>query len=462
MDLTTLVNQQIKLISDQVDHPELWQLFEDFASNPQQKEHLTNYTGFLKQLLSLPQEPVIEKLLTILFAVCSALTDNMKSALEILESYSIQYSQCPLVAGALFYLQKLQQPHLPKFDLKDKMCSVPFERMDILEDSVHLCCASWLKPTVGNLKIEAWNDVWNSPSAELIRASIFDGSYRYCNKILCPRIQGNQLVPTEKQKNVSPEWKKMIEERKTILEKGPDIINLAYDKTCNLSCPSCRSERFAADSEMRKIYTNMQERNIIPLLKRAKWVSMTGSGDPFASKTFRQLLVTINKTDFPQLKVDFMTNGMLLTRKEWEKFSHLSGQVARVRISIDAATKKTHELLRRGSDWETMLENMKFIGELYEQKCIDDYHITFVVQTENFREMGAAVDIAKEVGAPLIYFSKISNWGTFTDDEFRKITPYNESHPLYEEFVECMQDKRLRDPIVSIPDLTSFFKDTVS
>jgi len=455
MDLTTLVNEHINLLSDQFDHPELWQRFHQLEHSPN-KFYLNDYVVFLKQLLSLQQDPLITKLLNILYAVCSAHAGDYQTAKNILENFSVKFSQCPLVAGALFHVQKIQQPDNPKFDLQDKMCSVPFDRMDILEDSVHLCCASWLKVTVGNLKTQAWNDVWNSPSAELIRASIFDGSYRYCNKMLCPRIQGNQLVPMEKMKNSSPRWKQIIEERKTYLENGPEIINLSYDRTCNLSCPSCRPERYAADNETRKIYAEMQERNIIPLLKKAKWVSMTGSGDPFASKTFRKLLVAINKEEFPELKVDFMTNGMLFTRKEWEKFSHLGGQVARVRLSIDAATKETHELLRRGSHWETMLENMKFIGELYQQKMIDQYHITFVVQLENFREMGNAVDLAKEMGAGLIYFSKISNWGTFSDEEFREKTPFNESHPLYHEFKQCMQDTRLKDPIVSIPDLESF------
>ena len=454
MDLATLANEHVNLIGDQFDHPELWELFQQAENSPD----LNDYVEYLKQLLSVSQNPLASKLLNVLYAVTSAHTGNYKIACEILDDYSNKYSQCPLVAGAFFHVQKIAQPDNPKFDLTNKICKYPFERMEILENGVHQCCASWLHLSIGNLKTQSSDEVWNSPNAQAVRKSVLDGSYRYCSKILCPEIQGNRLFSAEELKNSSPEWKKIIEEKKTHLEETPKALNLVYDRTCNLFCPSCRRERFAIDAETRKIYEEMQERSVIPMLKKAKHVCITGSGDPFASKIFRQLLSAINKTDFPDLKVEIMTNGMLLTRKEWEKFSHLSGQICKLRVSIDAATKETHELLRRGAKWETMLENMKFFGELYQQKVVDTYHLIFIVQSENFREMGDAVSLAKEVGANLIEFYKISNWGTFSEEEFRNKTPFNESHPLHDEFKRCMQDERLKDPIVQITDLESFLQ----
>jgi hypothetical protein len=49
-------------------------------------------------------------------------------------------------------------------------------------------------------------------------------------------------------------------------------------------------ERFAADEALRARFDRLQERAILPMLKSAKTVFITGSGDPFASKNFRALI----------------------------------------------------------------------------------------------------------------------------------------------------------------------------
>lgn len=54
--------------------------------------------------------------------------------------------------------------------------------------------------------------------------------------------------------------------------RGPETMTLSYDRACDLSCPSCRSTRYAADDATRDRYTALQERAILPLLKHAKTV----------------------------------------------------------------------------------------------------------------------------------------------------------------------------------------------
>jgi MoaA/NifB/PqqE/SkfB family radical SAM enzyme len=136
------------------------------------------------------------------------------------------------------------------------------------------------------------------------------------------------------------------------------------------------------------------QKNIYPLLATADEVIITGSGDPFASRTFRKLLGWISNETCPNLKVMLMTNGLLFTEKEWAKFPNLKGKIKLVKVSMDGATKETHELLRRGSRWETMMENLPFIGTLRPKGDIHNYELVFVVQEENYREMGDFVDLA--------------------------------------------------------------------
>ncbi|MEL6485832.1 MAG: radical SAM protein, partial [Pseudomonadota bacterium] len=254
----------------------------------------------------------------------------------------------------------------------------------------------------------------------------------------------------------SPRWAQIIDAEDTELGEGPETVNLAYDRTCNLACPSCRVSKYAADTKTRERYATMQEDNILPMLKNAKTVFVTGSGDPFASKNFRTLMKDLTEEEYPELGFQIMTNAMLLTPKQWAEFPTLHGRTRLMKVSIDAATGPTHEKLRLGAKWPVMMENMKFAGELAARGEVDCYELVFTVQQDNYLEMADAVDLAKEVGAQSIYFARITNWGTFTPAQFAHKAVFMPSHPEYRAFLKEMQDPRLLDPMVRLGDLGEF------
>jgi len=445
-----IVDLMMSILSDRVDHPELWHQIPTFL------DHLPDLPAVITQRLNWESDEAARSALVLILIMCFAARGQIDFALEKIEPLAIAYSQSAQVQGAVFHLHSLKDPANPKYDLQGKICPSPFLQLDVLERSSHLCCASWLHESAGDLSTTAWEDVWNSEKAQQIRASIHDGSYRYCNKMACPKIHANNLIPAEEMGAKSDLWRQIIEIGATELPNGPEAVNLAYDRTCNLSCPSCRTEKWAADEETRQAYDEMQTGKILPLLKDAKTVFVTGSGDPFASKNFRRLMLELTPEDYPELKFQIMTNGMLFTPKQWETFPTLHGRTKVLKISIDAAEGPTHEKLRRGARWPVMLGNMKFAGELTKQGLVDYYELVFTVQQDNFREMGEAVDLAKRMGASGIYFARITNWGTFSHAEYAHKAVFQHSHPEHAAFLAAMQDPRLRDPMVILGDLHEF------
>lgn len=446
-----VVDLMLSVLSDGLDHPELWAIIPNLmASDPQ-------LVPTLQRRLADEPRFAFKDTLRILLGMCAAAEGDAAEILEILSPLAARYSQSLMVQGALFHLEGKLDPENPRYNLAGKVCLKPFIELDVLEGSSHLCCASWLPASVGNLQTSDWQSVWNGQTAQAIRASMMDGSYRYCNKRTCPSIQSANLTPIE-ELEADPRWGAIIKARQTEMPHGPEMVNLAYDRTCNLSCPSCRTQRYAADDATRALYEDMQERAILPLMKNAKTVFVTGSGDPFASKNFRRLMEQLTAEEYPDLKFIIMTNGMLFTRRQWDAFPSLHGRVESLRISLDAATGPTHELLRRGARWETMLENMKFAGELKAAGLVDDFMLTFTVQQENYREMGDLLDLADEVGANTVYFGRITNWGTFSQPEYEAKAVFVPGHPEYDVFVEATRDPRLRDAKVWPSDLDEFFK----
>ena len=76
-------------------------------------------------------------------------------------------------------------------DLKNYICGVPFNSLEIHNNVCFVCCPSWLpnKVELGEIPLK---DVYNSEPIIDIRNSILDGSFKYCSKELCPYL--NKLV----------------------------------------------------------------------------------------------------------------------------------------------------------------------------------------------------------------------------------------------------------------------------
>ncbi|CAN5159384.1 hypothetical protein BH10PSE13_BH10PSE13_09970 [soil metagenome] len=450
LGLDEVIQLMTESLSDGLDHPELWTDLPAFI------DHFPNFVGELGSRIVRGIGPVGE--MTVLHCVAIAAAGDPQRAVQMLEPIAVNNSLLPVVQGALFHVQGLLDPTNPKYNLNDRFCSTPFVKFDVLDGSTHQCCASWIQESAGNLAAtDNWQHVWNSQTAQDIRASILDGSYRYCNKTACPHIGSNALPTKAAIAAVSDKLRDIVENNRTEIVEGPERVTLAYDKTCNLSCPSCRTEKIAADSATRDRFDKLQETAILPMLRSARLVDITGSGDPFASKNFRRLMEKLNADDYPDLSFLIMTNGMLLTPREWERFPALhGGRVAFMRVSLDAATGPTHERLRRGARWSVMESNLAFIRDLRQAGEIGHLTITFTVQVDNYREMGDAVDLGHRYGADSVDFLRMTNWGTFTNAQYTRAAVFMPSHPDYDAFVESMQDPRLRDPIVRLNDLMGF------
>ncbi|MHA6720238.1 radical SAM protein [Sphingomonas sp. RS6] len=438
------------------DRPEIWTAFPQFLSSlPMFSTVIRNaHAKALSGTVKLATGVAIG--LEIVLAMCDAHEGQIDRALARLNRLWTMQNTSTLIQGALFHVHGMADPENLKYRLEGRFCTKPFLEMHVLEKSSFQCCASWLNKSAGDLNQTAWQDVWNSEAAQAVRASVHDGSYRHCGKMACPAIQAGTLPSKADVAAAFPTLATLIDECETALADGPQDVNLAYDLTCNLSCPSCRTAKIAADEETRQRYDRLQEQAILPMLRGAKTVFITGSGDPFASKNFRRLIERLTPDEYPDLRFRIMTNAMLFTPREWERFPALHRRVFALQISIDGASKETHELLRRGARWEVMQTNLRFAADLLAQGLIDRLSLSFTVQTENFHEMGEGVALADSLGATSIYFGKITNWGTFSPEQYATKAVFLPQHPRHAEFLAAMADPRLRSPRVQIGNLIEY------
>jgi uncharacterized Fe-S cluster-containing radical SAM superfamily protein len=295
-------------------------------------------------------------------------------------------------------------------------CSIPFKHLETsLSGGVFLCCQAWLPARVGDWHASTTVDALAaSPLTVNVRASIDDGSYRYCNWISCPKITSHAV-------DEEPEP-----------AAYPSEIYLSHDESCNLSCPSCRREVKAAPPSFADDVRSPFLQDLTARLPGAGTVKVTGSGDPFASRYFRRLL---RDTHSSNRNLYIHTNALLLNPRAYAAL-RLARRIRILEISVDAASPGTYHSIRRGGSFDKLLKNLEFVRQLRASGEVPYLQMDFVVQDENFREMDRFVELCRGVGADKIFFSKLRNWHTYTDAEFLS---RNVCSALHRHFGELLQ-----------------------
>jgi len=323
-----------------------------------------------------------------------------------------------------------------------RFCAKPFQHLEIAPNGdAYLCCQGWLPESVGNVGNQPIASIWNGSPAREVRRSILDGSFAFCGA--CPLLDSV---------TGSVHYVDEIEDphELAILQSGVVVVdriawlNLAYDRTCNLSCPSCRTEVVVAGPERYRALKILQDRVLAgDLLAQIDWLYVTGSGDPFASRLFRDLLRSIDPALYPRLQIKIHTNGLLFTLSAWNDLGPARTLVTEVEVSIDGASEVTYRLNRRGGDWPQLLQRLGFISSLRQMGCVRTLQFSFVVQANNWREMPAFVEMAEAFGADRIFFSALQDWKTFSAQELARRTVHAPAHPDHAAFVLALKDSRL-------------------
>ncbi len=354
--------------------------------------------------------------------------------------------------------RRARRPNAAGTTLADKFCGRPFDSFELQENgSVHLCCPAWLRQRAGNLNDSSAAEIWNSPAAQAIRGGILDGSFRYCDSDLCPEIRAGTL-PTRRAASANPRYRAIIEGNLTRIDGMPTFINLANDKSCNLSCPSCRTQRIQFNDgpgylARKRLQDRLVESFFAAPTDRPFVVNVTGSGDPFGSRIFRDFLFALDRAKFPRMQVDLQTNGVLFTEKTWGNLRKIHGAIGTVRVSFDAACESTYAVTRRGGDWRQLLENMEFLAARRRAGEVGELILYFVVQKANFREMPDFVRLGQRFAADRVYFSRAVNWGTWSTAEYADQCVWQPHHPLHAEFRRIMSDPILDEPFVFLGNI---------
>lgn len=258
-------------------------------------------------------------------------------------------------------------------------------------------------------------DIFQFPKSKEIHKTIIDKTYLHCNTDICS-FQGGQHKSS----------------------RIPKHLILTYDRGCNLQCPSCRKDFILHTPESENISSHLNE--LLGRITDEITLTVTGSGDPFGSRVFRDFLYNMHHD---HVRINLQTNGLLL-KKSWDKINKNS--VQQIRISFDAATKETYYKTRYPGDFDHLMENVRFIAE---QRKTHAFRLMsdFVVQQDNYKEMKQYIEILLDYEFDSIAFSRIEQW-SMPEDEFNRKAVWKPEHPEFNEYCAILEDEIFDHPKV--------------
>ena len=304
-----------------------------------------------------------------------------------------------------------------------------------------MCCSGWIPRPVGNMLSNDISKIWNGEKVKQVRDSITDNSFMYC--LECPYLPGSHGT-------VQPIDQSLPEKTSS---SRITVLTLAYEHTCNLACPSCRSAFFKSDQahelQARTISARIIESNMLEHVAR---MIVTGSGDPFASPVYTDLLRDIPWQKHPHLRIGLYTNALLADDPNWTRFGGAVDRIDQVTVSVDAASPETYAL-NRGGNWSHLLENLGVLSRMRTAGRLNLLRLVFIVQTNNYREVPTFIDLATFYNADCIRFGKLRNWGAYSPDDYARRAVHLPSHPEHLELLRVMKDERLRSKQMVVANL---------
>lgn len=310
-------------------------------------------------------------------------------------------------------------------------CTEPFRTAVINPGGfVYLCNPGTIKEHIGSVFHKSGSEVWNSTRAKLFRLSAVNKTYAFCKLNLCrlAEIENNN----DKTKDlVTPEI--------------PEYTALAYDKSCNFKCRSCRSCLINYNND--KVQTHIS--NVITQnLFKSKWLSntrvlvMSTHGEVFFSKVYQDILYSDKLTNILALIIH--TNGNLLTEEKTKELCdkfHKKGQKnININISVDSLNDETYKFLRPGGNLKLLKKNLEYISKARQEGNIFCVNFVVVLQKFNYKELPEIAKYAIDLKVDRLDVQTITNWGTYTDEEFKDVCMYDEFGKPKPELVEILKD----------------------
>ena len=172
----------------------------------------------------------------------------------------------------------------------------------------------------------------------------------------------------------------------------PTHVLIETTTRCNLRCKQCAHVIGKYDFADMTLETFAKLRPLFPHLRQA---ALYGHGETFLYKHFFEMLAELKR--YPA-SVYVTTNGTLLTEAVSERLVELG--LDKLAVSLDAATPALFNEIRRGADFDSVIQNIRMLNAIKKRNHQDDkpiLSIMYCAMKSNIQELPKLVRLADEL-----------------------------------------------------------------
>lgn len=134
----------------------------------------------------------------------------------------------------------------------------------------------------------------------------------------------------------------------------PKMLEIEPINACNLRCTMCHFS-FMKKNKIEYIDTQLLEK--LGFLK-GLWIKIGSNFEPVMHPKFINIIQFLSEMD---CKIDLTTNGTLLRKKMSDQIA--ISNIKNITVSFDSPNKQTYEKIRRGANFELVIERLKYLRD---------------------------------------------------------------------------------------------------
>jgi pyrroloquinoline quinone biosynthesis protein E len=189
----------------------------------------------------------------------------------------------------------------------------------------------------------------------------------------------------------------------------PTMLDIENVSRCNFRCTMCQVSDWGPNFQRSNDMTLEQFKELIDEQYGLISIKLQGMGEPLLGRD-----VFFNMIRYARSKhiwVRSTNNGSLLHYRDNYKKLIDSG-INEVQQSIDGATKETYETIRRGANFDLVINNCKRLNDYCDELSVLRTRMAVVLQQGNLHEFFDLIELGAQTGFKRVtFFLSLNGWG---------------------------------------------------
>jgi MoaA/NifB/PqqE/SkfB family radical SAM enzyme len=229
------------------------------------------------------------------------------------------------------------------------------------------------------------------------------------------------------------------------------MLDFYFDlnEKCNLNCVMCGNKRGNTE------FTFEEFKEILPVFKKVDDFQFGCLYEPTLTPYFSEILFLLRDKLKSGVKGKLVTNGLLLN-KNWLIHDIIWSDLFKIiYISVDGSTEKIYENIRKGSDFNKIVKNIKNLIKYRNCKgSKTEIHLIFTIQKQNVEDLPNFIKFSEKLGVDGVRFHKAIPFDNIVSKEYfnllqnkikecREISKWKLEFPEYNIEEKIVNNKRI-------------------